>query len=763
MKNDAGQDQGSTCFGDPLAQSEARYFGLLEAAPDAMVVVDEGGQIVLFNLRAEIQFGYPRDELLGQPVTTIIPSGFAERLVADSLRTAAEALSQQIGTGIELTGRRKDGSEFPIELMLSPLMTTDNLLVTAAIRDISKRRISENKIIYLNRIYATLSSINTLIVRVQTRDELFREACRIAVGTGEFCKAWIGLVDDAGKKLEVAASAGVEPEMIDIFNSSFFLDERASCAGSLVVRAVQENRVMFTNNAKNDKALLFGMDISVVEINSTAVLPLLMADKVVGMVALYSREEDFFDDVELRLLEELARDISYSMVSIEKQEQLHYFAYYDLLTGLANRKLFLERVATHILRAKYDGHKLALYLFDLEGFKSINDSHGQMAGDSLLKQLAVWLLSQVGEVNLVARIEADHFAVVLPIITDAGDVARTLKSSMSELMEQRFHVCGTEIRVAAKVGIALFPEDAVNADQLFKMAEAALREAKKEGDRYLFYAREMTEMVASRLSLENRLRGALEKEQFVLHYQPIVKFSNGAVCGAEALLRWNCPDNGLIQPNDFIPILEETGMIHEVGQWVLRQAIDDYLRWRDLGVPDLRIAVNLSQLQLRDPGFLADIKQLLDVHADAAAGLELEITEGLVMTDVEQSIKILAAIRELGCRVSIDDFGTGFSSLSYLTRLPLDTLKIDRSFVTDMLLSSGGHVLVHAIISLAHLLEFNVLAEGVETEEQFESLKLLNCNEMQGFLFSPPLPADAFEAKMVAANASIAQGQPVPD
>jgi len=391
------------------------------------------------------------------------------------------------------------------------------------------------------------------------------------------------------------------------------------------VQAARENRVIFSNNAQADHAFLFGDNYSAAEINSTAVLPLFVADKVVGMFALYSREGDFFDDDELKLLAELAGDISLN---------------------------------------------------------------------------------------------------------------------------------GSTMRVSAKVGIALFPEDAVTADQLFKMAEAALKRAKKDGDRCLFYTPEMTQMVASRLSLENRLRGALEKNQFLLHYQPIVNFSSGAVCGAEALLRWNCPGRGLVQPDNFIPILEETGMIHEVGRWVLRQAIDDYLRWRQLGVPDFRIAVNLSQLQLRDPGFLAIVKQLLDVDAHAAAGLELEITEGLVMADVEQNIKSFSALRELGVRISIDDFGTGYSSLSHLTRLPLDTLKIDRSFVKDMTLSSAGHVLVHAIVSLAHLLEMNVLAEGVETEEQSDCLKLLNCNEMQGFLFSKPLPADAFEEKMVAANAS---------
>jgi EAL domain-containing protein (putative c-di-GMP-specific phosphodiesterase class I) len=316
-------------------------------------------------------------------------------------------------------------------------------------------------------------------------------------------------------------------------------------------------------------------------------------------------------------------------------------------------------------------------------------------------------------------------------------------------MEHPFHLSDADMRVAAKVGVALFPEDANIADELFKKAEAALKRAKQGGDRYLFYTQKMTAMVASRLSLENLLRNALDEEQFVLHYQPIYNLASGEISSAEALIRWNHPETGLVPPNDFIPILEETGMIHDVGRWVLRQAIDDYLRWRSLGPPDMRISVNISQMQLRDPGFEAEMRQLLDVDVHAATGLELEITEGLMMVDVYQGINCLRVIRDMGVTIAIDDFGTGYSSLSHLTRLPLDTLKIDRTFVKNMTRSPEGHVLVQAIISLAHLLKLNVVAEGVETEEQSNCLKLLGCNKVQGFLFSKPLPADLFEAELV--------------
>jgi EAL domain-containing protein (putative c-di-GMP-specific phosphodiesterase class I) len=305
-------------------------------------------------------------------------------------------------------------------------------------------------------------------------------------------------------------------------------------------------------------------------------------------------------------------------------------------------------------------------------------------------------------------------------------------------------------RIGAKVGIALSPEHGTDAETLFRNAEAALKRAKARGDRYLFYDQQMTEAVAAKLTLENQLREALDKREFVLFYQPKVSLSTGKLTGAEALIRWQDPRTGLVPPGKFIPILEETGLIHEVGRWALRQAIEDHLRWRAAGRSAVRIAVNLSALQLRRHDFIDEIKQAIEIDANAAAGLELEITESLIMENVKHSIARLQAIRAMGVHIAIDDFGTGFSSLSYLARLPVDTLKIDRSFVVDMTDSQEGLALVSTIINLAHSLKLNVVAEGVETEEQSRLLRLLNCDEMQGFLFSKPIPRDVFEARYLA-------------
>jgi len=305
-------------------------------------------------------------------------------------------------------------------------------------------------------------------------------------------------------------------------------------------------------------------------------------------------------------------------------------------------------------------------------------------------------------------------------------------------------------RIAAKGGIALFPDDGDDADQLFKYAEAALKQAKAHGDRYLFYTQAMTDRAAGKPTLENQMRRAIDNGEFVLHYQPKVNLVSGLLVGAEALIRWNDPVTGLVPPFKFIPILEETGLIHEVGRWAMHKAIEDYLRWRDAGLPAVRIAVNVSALQLRSRGFINEVEKAIAIDPRAAAGLELEITESMIMEDVKQSVASLKAIRALGVTIAIDDFGTGFSSLGYLSKLPIDTLKIDRSFVIDMTTGPDGLALVSTIITLAHSLKLKVVAEGVETDEQSRLLRLLGSDEMQGYLFSKPVPGEIFEEKFLS-------------
>jgi diguanylate cyclase (GGDEF)-like protein/PAS domain S-box-containing protein len=626
-----------------------------------------------------------------------------------------------------------------------------DMIGTASIgEDITEQKQSETRIKHLNRVYAVLSGINTLIVRVRDRDKLFNGACRIAVEHGQFKMAWIGVVDRSTMKIMPIASAGADPEFLTLIKDRFSLLEDAPLGNTMSARAVREKKAVVSNELRGDSRILFAKERIDRGIFSMAILPLLVSDEAVGILALYADAPGFFDEEEMKLLMELAGDIAFAIDHIDKQERLDYLAYYDALTGLANRSLFLERVAQYIRSAVSGGHKLALFLLDLERFKNINDSFGQPAGNALLRQVAEWLTGNVGDANLLARVGADHFAVVLPELKDEGAVAQLLEKTMEAFLEHPFRLNDAVFRIAAKVGVALFPDDGTDADTLFKNAEAALKKAKASGDRYLFYTQQMTATVAGKLALENQLRQALDKEEFVLHYQPKVSLLTGKVTGAEALIRWNDPRTGLVPPGQFIPILEETGLIYDVGRWAMRKAIEDYLRWRAAGLAAVRIAVNVSPLQLRNRGFIAEIEQAIGIDTHAAAGLELEITESMIMEDVKQCIASLQAIRALGVTIAIDDFGTGFSSLGYLAKLPVNTLKIDRSFVIDMTVGPQGLALVSTIIKLAHSLKLNAVAEGVETEEQSRLLRLLDCDEMQGYLFSKPVPSEIFETRHLA-------------
>jgi diguanylate cyclase (GGDEF)-like protein/PAS domain S-box-containing protein len=607
----------------------------------------------------------------------------------------------------------------------------------------------QEKVTRLTRVHAMLSGINTLVVRVRDRDELFREACRIAVEHGRFKMAWIGLVDRSAMKIVPIASAGADPEFLTLIKDSFSLRADAPLGNTMSAQVVNEKKAVVTNDLRRESKVLFAKERVARGIFSMTILPLLVSGDAVGILALYAGETGFFDEEEMKLLTELVGNIAFAIDNIDKQERLDYLAYYDVLTGLANRRLFLERVAQYMRSAVSGGHKLALFLIDLERFRNINDELGRPAGDALLRQVAEWLTQNLGDGSLLARVGADHFAVVLPEVTDEGDVAPVLEKTIQNLLDHPFRLDDTTFRIAAKFGVALFPDDGGDADTLVKNAEAALKKAKASGDRYLFYTQKMTAAVAGKLTLENQLRQALDKEEFVLRYQPKVNFESGMVTGAEALIRWNDPRTGLVPPGRFIPILEETGLIHEVGRWALRKAIADYLRWRNAGLAAVRIAVNVSALQLRNRAFVAEIEQAIGTDAHAAAELELEITESMIMDDVKQGIATLQAIRAMGVSIAIDDFGTGFSSLGYLSKLPVDTLKVDRSFVTDMTSGPQGLALVSTIINLAHSLKLNVVAEGVETEEQSRLLRVLNCDEMQGFLFSKPVPIEVFESRFL--------------
>lgn len=645
---------------------------------------------------------------------------------------------------------RPDNRLVWVSMIISPLNGEDKAHPRhiAMIEDISERKVSESKINYLNRVYAMLSNINSLVVRVHDQDELFRESCQIAVTLGGFRMALLCTVDRKTNKIVPAATAGEDKALLKCIND--LLTSNQDESKSLLAMAIREKKVIVCNDSLNDSRVLFSKKYAEAGVRSLVILPLIVAGEAIGVLALYSGDIEFFHDEELKLLKELACDISFAVDHINKQDKLNYLAYYDELTGLANRSLFLERVAQHMRSTIRNGHKLALCLIDLERFKNINDSLGRTVGDTLLTQVAQWLINNTGDANLLARIDADHFAMVMPEVRLERDLVRLIEKMAKKFNEHAFRLNDENFRIATKVGIAIFPDDGDTADTLFKNAEAALKKAKAGGDRYLFYTQKMNKAVTGRLTLENQLRQAIDNEEFVLYYQPKMNIVSGKVTSAEALIRWNDPRTGLVPPGKFIPILEETGLILEVGRWALHKAIADNLRWRKAGLPTIRIAVNVSALQLHSQGFVAEIKQAIAIDVHAAQGLELEITESMLMKDIQHNISSLQAIRAMGITVAIDDFGTGFSSLSYLSKLPVDTLKIDRSFVIEMTTGPEGLALVSTIIDLAHAFKLKVVAEGVETEEQSRLLRLLGCDEMQGYLLSKAVPCEQFEAQFLA-------------
>jgi diguanylate cyclase (GGDEF)-like protein/PAS domain S-box-containing protein len=737
---------------DNLRESERRFSDMLGNVELISVMLDRQARILYCNEYLLRLTGWRHEEIIGQDWFRLFVPPDAHGAVRERFATllgnphAARHAEREILT--------RAGKRRLIRWNNSVLRSgAGDITGTASIgEDITEQKEAEDKIKRLSRVYAVLSGINSLIVRVRDREELFREACRIAVEDGKFRMAWIGLVDRQAMRVRPAAWHGVAEDIIR--RMPLDLADTAAAGRGLAGDAIRERKAMVSDDMTLDPRVLLKKEALEFGFRSLAVLPLLVADEAVGVLALYAGEAAFFDDEEMKLLRELAGDISHAIDHIGKRERLDYLADYDELTGLANRSLFLERVAQHLRSAAGGGHKLALFLIDLERFRNINDSLGRLAGDALLLQVAQWLARNGGDANLLARVGSDHFAAVLPEVRQDGDMAHLLEQWMKAFLDHPFRLNDAVFRIAIKVGVALYPDDGGDAETLFRNAEAALKKAKAGGDRYLFHTQQMTEAVTAKLTLENQLRQAFDNEEFVLHYQPKVNLVSGKMSSAEALIRWNDPRTGLVPPGRFIPILEETGLIFEVGRWALRKALEDYLRWRNAGLAAVRVAVNVSPLQLRNRGFIDEIRQAIGIDAQAAAGLELEITESLIMEDVKHSIASLQAIRALGVTIAIDDFGTGFSSLAYLAKLPVDTLKIDRSFVTDMTAGPEGLALVSTIINLAHSLKLKVVAEGVETEEQSRLLRLLDCDEMQGYLFSKPVSAAEMAALLANAGAA---------
>jgi len=418
---------------------------------------------------------------------------------------------------------------------------------------------------------------------------------------------------------------------------------------------------VISSDIQNDPQRMMKKECLERGINSLAVLPLIVGGEAVGVLALYAGESGFFDSKEMQLLVQLAGDIAFALEHIGQEERLTYLAYYDALTGLPNRALFHERLTQLLHAAKHGRTQVVVAASDINRFRLINDTLGRQAGDALLREFAQRLKTIWPEPDHAARISADIFAGALADVRDPSNIAYSIDRTVAAIIEAPFAVEGKELRIATTAGVAVFPTDGEDADTLFRNAEAALEKAKESGERYLFYRPEMNSRVAETLLLENKLRQAIKLDQFVLHYQPKVDGRSGCVSGLEALIRWQDPETGLVPPVKFIPILEETGMILEVGQWAIRKALEDSRRWRMKDGSPPRIAVNVSPIQLQQRNFVEAVRRSVEEAGGEGRQLDLEITEGLIMRDIEENIQKLSAIREMGLQIAIDDFGPGYS------------------------------------------------------------------------------------------------------
>ncbi len=601
----------------------------------------------------------------------------------------------------------------------------------------------------INRSLKTLSAGNRAVVRADNEQALLAEMCRIIVEIGGYRLAWVGYAEqDQKKTVHPVAQAGYEEGYLATLNLTWADTERGRGPTGTAIRTGQP---CIARNIQTDPAFApWREEARKRGYASSMALPLRVNGEVIGALCIYAKEPDAFNREEVALLSEMANDLAYGIAALStraEREQAHdtirRMAYHDSLTDLPNHAYLEERLQQALSDARARGQSLAVLLLDLDRFREINDALGFHQGDLLLKDVGRRIRSVLKEDELVARMRGDEFGILLEV-SDADHAAETALRILDALGAP-FTMSGLLLNVSAAVGISLFPQHGSEATRLIRYADVAMRQAKKSGKGHTFYTAEQDEGGLKRLALAGELRRAIEEDELVLHYQPKIDMRTGQVCGAEALVRWIHPQQGMIPPDEFIPLAEHTGLIKPLTDWVVEAALRQSSVWRHAGVA-LPVAVNLSARNLRDTELLSKMTRLVAAWGAEAGWLELEITESAVMDDPEGALEILKRLSKLGFTLSIDDFGTGYSSLGYLKKLPVNAVKIDKSFVIDMLKNADSAAIVRATVVLAHDLGLKVVAEGVENQTTWNRLAVLGCDVAQGYHISKPLPAEQFKA-----------------
>jgi diguanylate cyclase (GGDEF)-like protein len=494
---------------------------------------------------------------------------------------------------------------------------------------------------------------------------------------------------------------------------------------------------MFHESIRNDGA------------SAVAAFPLFNCGEPIGILLFCAAEKDAFTPGSVDLLQRIVDNIAFALDNFDRadektraDERIEYLASHDSLTGLPNRDMFNHLLHAAMETARRRQLQFALLFIDLDRFKIINDSLGHEAGDALLAEIASRLRKHLRASDIVARLGGDEFVVILEHTADRGtveEITRELLAAVGEPVQLSGHEC----HATASIGIAMFPDHGSDVHTLTKNADMAMYLAKEDGkNNFRFFTKEVKMQSIERLTLENCLRQALARNEFSLHYQPKVNLATGQITGVEALLRWTHVEHGMLPPGQFIPLAEETGLIVPIGRWALREACAQNMAWQRRGLRPVSMAVNLSPRQFIDENLLQDIDEALAASGMSPTLLQIEVTESMMMRDVSRAIRVLDAIQSRGIRIAIDDFGTGYSSMSLMKQFPIDTIKIDRSFVRDLPDDTEDQAIAQAIISMGRALGMTIVAEGVETVEQETFLRAHGCDEMQGFLFSRPLPPE---------------------
>ena len=599
----------------------------------------------------------------------------------------------------------------------------------------------------LTRMLAALSATNEAIMRARSRSELFELVCEAAANGGKFTATTIALVNPNSEYLDIVATAG--PTAASAREVRISVSETQPEGRGISGMAFRSGKASIMNDYLADsRSQAFHARARRDEARSGAAFPLFARGQVVGIIAFIAIEKHTFTPEFAELLQRLADNVSFALESFDRadektraDERIEYLASHDSLTNLPNREMFNGLLRRTIDAAERYQRRFALLFIDLDRFKVINDSLGHDAGDMLLVEIAHRLRAALRSSDVVARLGGDEFVVILEESGERDDVERVAGGLLS-VLGQPLQLSGHECQTTASIGIAMYPSDGSDIQTLTKNADMAMYLAKEDGKNgFRFFTKEIKAQSIERLTLETALRRALERDQFSLHYQPKVDMASGQITGVEALLRWMHPELGMVSPGQFIPLAEETGLIVPIGRWVMKEACAQNMAWQRRGLRPVTMAVNLSPRQFADAHLLHDIDEALLASGMSPVLLQLEVTESMVMRNVSRAIKVLDAIQSRGIRLAIDDFGTGYSSMSLMKQFPIDTIKIDRSFVRDLSTDSEDQAIAQAIISMGKALGMTVIAEGVETLEQETFLRNHACDEMQGFLFSKPLPA----------------------